>query len=184
MAKGFNAAAEVAYGKLYEEPAAREYAQMKWPGAEVKPAGRFADIDFLVFAGPEGIPNERGGLKHQPGEFIAFLEVKKRRKVSTSWTSTIVHVNKHHAARWGKKFFKVPTVCLVMFPDTVGVFDLHEEPDGEENIERWDRAGVSVPHAVYNYTRMTWHPELLATILATVARENEVEVEENAEEAE
>lgn len=178
MSKPFKAGADVAYGKLYEEPIAREFAEMRWPGSEVRPAGRFADIDFLVFAGPEGVPNGRGGFKHQPGEFIAFLEIKKRRKVAGSWNSTIVHENKHHAARWGKKFFKVPSVCVVMFPDTLGYFDLHEEPDGLENIERWDRQGVSVPHAVYNYTRMTWHPDLLETILARVAAENELEVED------
>src|SRR5262245_2696781 len=98
----FNPAAEIAYGKLYERPAAEVFARKQWPGCQVVPAGRFADLDFLILAPPEGIPNGKGGFKNQPNEFIAFLEVKKRRKVSASWDSTIVAIRKHHAARWGK----------------------------------------------------------------------------------
>ncbi len=179
MAKTFKAATDLAYGKVYEEPAARVFAQKQWPGSEIRPAGRFADIDFLVFAGPEGVSNGKGGLKHLPGEFIAFLEIKKRRKVAASWPSTIVHINKHHAARWGKKYFKVPTVCLVLFTDTAGYFNLHELPDSEEDIERWDRPGQSVPHACYLYSRMTWDTELLPAVMAAIAADEGEDTTEN-----
>ena len=132
-----------------------------------------------MFAGPEGVSNGKGGLKHLPGEFIAFLEIKKRRKVAASWPSTIVHINKHHAARWGKKYFKVPTVCLVLFTDTAGYFNLHELPDSEEDIERWDRPGQSVPHACYLYSRMTWDTELLPAVMAAIAADEGEDTTEN-----
>jgi hypothetical protein len=147
---------ELAFGKVYEEVAARKYAATVWPGALVAPCNTFADIDFVVVDPAKGL--------------VGFIEVKTRKIPSTKYDSTIVSLRKHHAGRWGREFFKVPTMCVVLFTDTCGVFDLKETPDLIAPITRWDR-GKPIDHAHYNHSRLTWLPELHTEVLLTVAKE-------------
>src|SRR5687767_1527186 len=98
-----NVKTDLRFGKLYELAAAQLCAEQLWPGSTVAACPTYADIDFVVTVAEKGL--------------VAFLEIKTRRVDSAKYDSTIVHVNKHHAGRWGKTFFKVPTVCLVVFTD-------------------------------------------------------------------
>lgn len=151
-----NVLAELAFGKVYERVAAEHYAAKRWPGAQLAECAAYADIDFVVTS--------------STGKFLGFIETKARRISSTRYESTIVAYRKHDAARYGKYYFKVPTVCLVLFTDAVATFNLHEDPDGAETITRHDR-GTSAPHALYAHSRFEWHNELLEPIAVAVRAE-------------
>lgn len=146
---------ELAFGKTYERVAAEAYVEKRWPGAQLIESPAYADLDWQVVR-----PRES-----QPPLLLAWLEVKTRRIDSKKYEDTIVAYRKHDAARFGRAFFKVPTVCLVLFTDTVATFDLHDAPDGKREIGRYDRPGGAIPHALYLHSRFEWHPELLEPIL-------------------
>lgn len=145
---------ELAWGKKFEYVAAEAYAAKRWPVAQLVEAPAYSDLDFAVIK-----PQESG-----PPVLAAFLEVKTRRIDSAKYDSTIVAWRKHDAARFGRTFFKVPTVCLVVFTDAVATFDLHDLPDGKQKIGRYDRPGPEVEHALYLHTRFEYHNELLEGI--------------------
>jgi hypothetical protein len=155
----YNTPKEVAFGKIFEKRTAEAVAAKLWPGCRLVAAHGWADIDFLVV----GEDADSGDLKH-----IAFLEVKARRIPITRYESTIVSMRKHHAGRWGKEFYKVPTICIVLFTDALATFDLHATPDGKENITRHDNPGVTVEHALYLHKRFERHDELLEGIHAAI----------------
>lgn len=146
---------ELLFGKRFEYVAAEAYVAKRWPGAQLVEAPAYSDLDFAVIK-----PQESG-----PPVLAAFLEVKTRRIDSAKYDSTIVAWRKYDAARFGRAFFKVPTVCLVVFTDAVATFDLHDLPDGKQKIGRFDRPGTEVDHALYLHSRFEWHPELLEPIL-------------------
>lgn len=147
---------DLAFGKTYELAAAAIYVAKRWPGAQLVEAPTYADLDWLVVK-----PQEKG-----PNKLISFLEVKTRRIHSKKYNSTIVAYRKHDAARLAKAFFKVGSVCLILFTNDVATFDLHDIPDGKQIIGRYDRPGKGVVHALYHHHRFDWHPELLDPILA------------------
>ncbi len=153
---------ELAFGKTYERAAAEVYVEKRWPGAQIIESPTYADLDWQVVQ----------PRKEAPPLLLAWLEVKTRRIGSKQYEDTIVAYRKHDAARFGLVFFKVPTVCLVIFADTVATFDLHEAPDSKREIGRYDRPGVSILHALYLHSRFEWHPELLEPIMK---RTNKVE---------
>lgn len=146
--------AELAYGKRYEAIAAKIYAEKTWPGCIVAPCPAYADVDFTIIDPIKGL--------------LAFLEVKTRRITSEKYESTIVSLRKHHSGRYGLTFFKVKTPCLVLFADTLGVFELSETPDSIAPITRWERGGEGVDHAHYAHSRLTWLPELHQEIMTAV----------------
>ncbi len=106
------------------------------------------------------------------GKLAAFLEIKTRRIASDAYESTILATRKHHAARWGKEYWKVKTVALVLFSDRLATFGLQEKPDAEELIGRRDRPNApAVPHVLYNHSRFEWHDDLFVAIRARVEDE-------------
>lgn len=159
---------DIVFGKAVEQPAAEIVVEALWPGAKIAPTNDFADVDFAVLA-PEG-GAEVNGKKYKSNEFIALVEVKRRAKVSSNWTSTIVSLRKHHTARYAKEFFRIPTICVIVFPDKTGYFDLCKDPDRERELQRWDRQGPLVPHAEYDYEKMTWRDDLHKKIIEVVEK--------------
>lgn len=155
--------AELAFGKAFERVAAEKYAAQTWPGSVIAPCPTYADVDFVAISPLTGL--------------LGFIEVKTRRIPSTKYDSTIVSLRKHHTGRYAKEFLKVPTPCVVIFTDTLGVFDLRLVPDTIAPIGRWDRPGKEVDHAHYLHSRLVWMPELHAEILKKVAEEQGLEVE-------
>lgn len=151
--------AELQFGKQYERIAAEVFIAKRWPSAKLVEAPAYSDVDWFV------VEPQAGG----PDKLIALLEVKTRRIDSKKYDSTIVAARKHDAARYAKAFFKVPTVCLVLFTDAVATFDLHEAPDGRQIIGRGDRPGSQMLHALYLHSRFEYHNELLEPILGRVA---------------
>jgi hypothetical protein len=147
---------ELAFGKVYERVAAEQYAALTWPGAIVAPCNTFADIDFIVVDPAKGL--------------VGFVEIKTRKIASTKYDSTIVSMRKHEAGRYGQHYFKVPTMCVVVFTDNAGVFDLKLTPDLVAPITRWDR-DKPVPHAHYNHDKLVWMPNLFAAVMQAVADE-------------
>jgi hypothetical protein len=169
MGKPSNVRAEIAFGKVSEEPAARAYVEKRWPGAIVAATNQFADLDWQVLAPAEGLFDADGKQIARPFEIIAWLEVKSRRCGVDQYPSTIVAVRKHHAARYGREFFKVQSVAIVLFTDAYTTFNLGEEPDSIEDVSRRDRPGVSVKHAFFLHTRLERHPDLYQRTLELIA---------------
>lgn len=164
----FNIRAELAFGKVYERIGAEVVAEKLWPGCTLVATQGFADIDFIV-----GMPQPDGSLRH-----IAFLETKARRCSITQYDSTIVAERKHTAARWGREFYKVETVCLVLFIDGVATFPLHTPPDKVDIVVRHDRPGRNkMQHAFYLHSRFSRHDELLPIIAERVEVEQGIEAE-------
>lgn len=162
----YNIKAELAFGKVYERIAAEVVAAKLWPGCTLIATQSFADIDFIV-----AMPQPDGTLKH-----IAFLETKARRCSITQYESTIVAERKHTAGRYGREFYKVPTVCLVLFTDGVATFNLHLAPDKVENVTRHDRPGQrGMQHAFYMHDKFERHDELLEEIARRVDVEQGIE---------
>lgn len=150
---------ELAFGKVWERIAAEEYARKRWPTAQIIQNPAYADIDWLVVA-PKG---------DEPA-LVAALEIKARRIDSKRYESAIVAFRKHDAARFMRTFFKVPTVCLVLYTDTVATFSLAETPAGKELVTRFDRE-KGVEHALYLHSAFEWHPDVYEAIQARVAEE-------------
>lgn len=169
MAGKFNVWGEIAFGKVSEEPAARAYVEKRWPGALVAATNQFADLDWQVLAPAEGLFDAAGKQTARPYEIIAWLEVKSRRCGVNQYPSTIVAHRKHHAARYGKEFFKVSSVAIVLFTDAYTTFNLAEKPDSVENVTRRDRPGVTVEHAFYLHSRLEKHDDLFQRTLELVA---------------
>jgi Holliday junction resolvase-like predicted endonuclease len=140
---------ELDWGKVFERIAAEEYAKLVWgAGAVVVENPAKADADFTVAA---------------DGKLVAFLEVKARRARSTQYEDTIVVTRKYDLGRYARMFFQVPTHCVLVFEDTVGMFRLDEKPDGKRMVTRQDR-GTTGEHCYWGHKRMEWFPELLARI--------------------
>ena len=164
----FNIKAELAFGKVYERIGAEVVAEKLWPGCRLIATQGFADIDFIV-----AMPQDDGSLKH-----IAFLETKARRISIDAYDSTIVAERKYTAGRWGREFYKVETVCLVLFTDGVATFPLHTPPDKVDTVVRRDRPGQNkMQHAFYLHTRFTRHDELLPIIAERIEVEQGIEAE-------
>lgn len=141
--------ADLDYGKARERAGAEELVSRLWPGATLVSGHTYSDIDFLVVLA---------------GQLVAFLEVKARRNSSSAFPTTICSFEKHDAARWGMRYWRVPTLALVIFTDRAGTFRLDERPNGKEYVGRDDRGGQGREHAFYTMERITWHDGLVEAV--------------------
>jgi hypothetical protein len=88
-------------------------AERIWPGSSVFRTKGYADVDFVVI---------------QNNTLVGFIEVKARRFPHNRHPTTAVHTNKHKAGRNLRAALKVPSICAVLWTDTLGYFDLSTAP--------------------------------------------------------
>lgn len=155
-------------GKKWERPAAEALAQKLWPGSKVVEHQPHSHIDLAVVS-PEG-------------RFICQLEVKRRFVNHDTYPTTMVLWEKHDAARFTKRFFNAPTLCLIVFDDRVGFFHLENAPTGKEIKSRRDRPGSEKLYALYDVNIMVWQDDLLEPIRAAVAAIDAAKAAENTTE--
>ena len=132
-------ASDIVYGKSFELPVARLVAEALWPGSIAVELPTFSDLDTGIVLS---------------GKLVAFVEVKSRRTSFAKYPTTLVALRKHEAAKHAKADLKLPTACVVVFTDAVGVFDLCTPPDDVVEVTRHDRPGKAVTHAAYKIERM------------------------------
>lgn len=149
-----NIQAEVAFGDKYDYLMARAVADIRWPGSNIIRMHDKSDIDWAVTS---------------KDRLIGGIESKKRRDPKDKYPSTIVHRRKHEAARSALRHFRIFTMCAVWFTDGLGYFNLAEDPDGEQIIERGDR-DTAVPHVFYNHSRILWLPIQFEQVEAEIKR--------------
>lgn len=142
-------------GRKWERPAAEALVQKLWPGSKVVEHQPYSHIDLAVIS-PEG-------------RFICQLEVKRRFVNHDAYSTTMVPWEKHDAGRFAKRYFNVPTLCLIVFDDRVGFFHLEKAPTGKEIKGRRDRPGSEKLYALYDINRMVWQDDLLEPIKQAVS---------------